>query len=211
MSQSSPVVNTAELHPGKVLRICNHGGLQLRRSGTEDLRFYFSLYDYQFDADSGPGCVAVVRLLDEPPLEIVLTDNPGLVAAFHQRRAAGGYAPLEFPMRTAQFGRVFTASTAAWAVAADGFHLTVEFAGLDVPTLTVGRHPTDDAIDTVGVAREAESARVSLDGREIVGDLFPNEGYRPWVGYAFRSALVTMSEVHIERDGIEIVTRRDAG
>lgn len=210
MNQPTPVVNTAELHPGKVLRVCNHGGLQLRHSGTETLRLYLSLYDYEYDADDGPGRVCVLRVLDEPALEVVLTDNEGLVTAFHGRRAAGGYAPLDFPVRQARFDRVFTASTARWTVTADGLDLDVEFLDLAPPTLTVGLHPTDASVDTIGVASEAESARITVNGRTIDGDLFANEGYRPWVGHAFRSALVTMSEIHVDRAGRGVVVNHDA-
>ncbi len=196
---------TATVHPGTVLVVWDHGGLQLRDDLGEIL--YVSLYDYRFDIFDGAGHVAIVRLRSlngEPAVDLTLTDNARLAASHLERRArmrrlVAGHA------RPAQFVKSESRDTLKYRVEGSDLAMEFEWSGLGRPIFMTGLHPQQADIDVFGQVREASQFRAAVNGRVVPGSAFSNEVYTPWLGRPLHSAAVTIGEVLIAREGSDPV------
>lgn len=194
------VTRTAAIHPGSVLVVWDHGGLQLRDEGGEVL--YVSLYDYRFDADDGPGHVAIVRYRgdDSAAIDLTISDNEALGSSHMWRRArmrglSGGQ------MTAGRFSHTESRDQFGYRIEATGIDLDLAWQALGPPIFMTGVHPQDAEIEVFGHVRESADAMASLNGVVIGGDPYPNEAYTPWLGRPLHSAVVTIGEVLIEGPG----------
>lgn len=191
---------TAAIHPGSILVVWDHGGLQLRDDAGELI--YVSLYDYRFDLDDGPGHVCLVRYRGDgdAAIDLTVTDNEALCASHMWRRAR---------MRSLSGGRIVPGRFShtesrdqfAYQVEAAGIDLDLAWRDLGPPIFMTGHHPQTAEIEVFGHVRESVDPVARLNGVVIGGEAFPNEAYTPWLGRPLHSAVVTIGEVLIEGPG----------
>jgi hypothetical protein len=194
----------ATVHPGAVEAIFDHLILALTADSQPGTPvFLFSHYRFRWAAEGPVGELAFVELDRGGGSErLVLTDEPALAATRAGRLSPRGWLSEDVnrPAVIAAFGsgpvaRPMTSET----VDAEGLRIEVHWTGLAPPLFAMGPAPRIPTQDIVSVLFEAEAGRATVDGRPVVGGLFRNDIWRPWLGRPLRSGVVAIGEVLLTR------------
>ena len=185
--------------PGRLALVADHLVLALREPGSsEGANFVLSWYSVAY-ADGAPGGnLAFLRWPTSVGHEAVLTDSPGL-----DRALRGRLTPRSWPLAApdtratgATFGRNPVRDGALEAtIVAEGLRVEVAWRELSPPIVATGKVGGTPTWDSSTVLMEAGSWSVTVDGRAVRGEAFPNEVWRPWFDRPLSSALVALAEV----------------
>jgi hypothetical protein len=191
----------AAIHPGAVIHGWDHFVITLRDAAGRRSAF-LTLYAITYSATLGAGNVAFLRV-DDPAvdLDVALTDAPEVAARMQERLGRMGQTDVDRDRPPIE--ALFTRHRAG----PDGFGFsiswqahTMEARWIDptLPFWMIAPAPDLKADEDIwALFVEAPRASLTVDGRPIAGEPFPDDVWVAKVGRSLSSAHVALSEVRV--------------
>ncbi len=191
----------AAIHPGAVLHGWDHFVITLR-DDTGRRSAFLSLYAITYSATLGAGQVAFLRV-DDPAasLNVVVSDAPEVAARMKERLARMGHTEVDLrgPSVEALFTRHHVGPS-GFGFAINWQAHTVEARWIEpsAPFWMMAPAPDLRADEDIwALFVEAHRASMTVDGRPVVGEPFPDDVWVSKLGRPLSSAHVALSEVRV--------------
>jgi hypothetical protein len=194
-------------HAGEVVLVEELSVINLRRPGGGDgtePAAHLSLHDVRYAPGTTPGSVALVREHgsgdEELAAGLILTDSLPAADYLVRRLRSVGWSGsrIEVAPRIASFSRTASIQNVTVRVTASDLELVAEWRGLFPQEWADGpsnNYPNQHAWAFV---LEASDAGLSINGRRVVGETFPDERFRPMFGAPLSSAQIGLAEVSVD-------------
>jgi hypothetical protein len=112
-----------------------------------------------------------------------------------------GVVPLDDVAIPAKISRVATADSVTLKISSRQFDISAEWRGLTQPRWGDGPSPNYPGQHQWAFMLEASEARLSLNGRAVDGETYPDERFRSMFGAPVSSASIGLAEVSVEMPG----------